>query len=895
MNQRSKIESDAIFSVGLEYGLAPSSVGAKAANLGKVMEHEFHVPSGYVVNRQALRLFLEQADLLKPVQEFIDCSPDRSLAECSQAHEKLCCQVHAVSIPGSLIDAVDPLAQKLLAGSPHGLAVRSSGIYEDSATASFAGVYRSFLGSRSLVDMWVAIRQCWCAAWAPAALQYARKMGITPEPDTMAVLVQQLIAPESAGVLFTADPQTGNPWRFVLESTFGLAEELVGAAGTVPVDKFVIEWDSSRIIERQIAEKSTTCVPGVSGVESVLLSDDLRVAPSLQDEMAIRIAKQALDIDRMFECRVDIEWAVADGEVYIVQVRPITALPTFFPHHLPSHLADRTWRPAWPYWYFNFIPGNGGNVVPPLYQGTPAVEKFDRHQLGPIKLQPDRFMGIEVEFNYHRFLAEDSRWSQAFVGNKSAEEREAYLQAYEPALRQAYLDAKRHTSPAMSAKVSNLLQGAHSAKEQIKALLWARDSVFDLGSLVGSGPAQTLFGMCIVLLRGFGSQYLPGYDTDRLLQGHHLDLDPYYPHVKILKAEKLAQYIGEGPIRNAFDSMDLQSLHVYLMKECEASPFFPAYEDYCDRFGLVPPSRSDELHLESWSEHYSVLPIVRDAMRGEGSGIEGMHEQATRRREACETEVRQMLAKMNPEVLERFEQLLDWALFWGPALNDRAWSSVPGNRVQGLWEAMCHALQKAGLVKESGDICYFTVEDLAYIAETGDVEEGRRIWERRRHEYERYDRLHAPAFLGTPPAESEPQESPSKQTAGSQPNPEPICTDIGVIIEGTRCVPGEGLGVARKIESLDEADTVTDQHVLLFTKTVQPTGVYISILLSLMLRIRGMIVQHGPSWLHHIGQIARECGVPIVQISPEDMACIPEGRKLALDGTKGTVTIIETE
>ena len=79
--------------------------------------------------------------------------------------------------------------------------------------------------------------------------------------------------------------------------------------------------------------------------------------------------------------------------------------------------------------------------------------------------------------------------------------------------------------------------------------------------------------------------------------------------------------------------------------------------------------------------------------------------------------------------------------------------------------------------------------------------------------------------------------------------------------------------------------------MLLFTKTVQLTSVYVSSLLSLMLRIRGMVVQHGPSWLHHIGQIARECGVPIVQIDPEDMARIPEGARLVLDGAKGTVTL----
>jgi len=855
------------------------------------MEHGFPVPPGFVVSRRALGLFLEQADLLDFVREYIDGSAEWSRAECSEAYEGLCSRMLAASIPQALKEEVAPLAQKLLAEATCGLAVRSSGVYEDSATASFAGVYRSFLGVRSLTDMWMAIRRCWCAAWEPSALEYARRVGVELEPDAMGVFVQQLVAAESAGVLFTADPQTGNPWRFAIESTFGLAEELVGAAGTVPVDRFVCEWDSGRIVGKEIAEKRTVCVPGVDGVESIVLEEDRKGMASLADEMVTRIARLAFEIDRAFGHRVDIEWVVVDGEVQIVQVRPITALPAFFSHHLPAHLADRTWRPTWPYWFFDFRPENEGKVVPPLYRGVPIVEKFDRHQLGPIKLQPDRFMGIEVEFNQHRYLAEDSRWSEASVSNKSAEEREAYLREYEPALREAFLEAKLRMAPEMSIRADELLQSARSVEEQVGALLWARDMVFDLGSLVGSGPAQTLFGMCITLLRDFGSQYLPDYDTDLLLQGHHPALEPYYPHLKILEAEKLAQYTGEGVVRDAFEQMEVQALHVYLMEECDVAPFLPAYEEYCDRFGLVPPSRSGELHLESWSEHYAVLPIVRDAMRGEGSGIERMHERATRQREACVAEVREMLAREESGVLERFELLHDWALFWGPALNDRSWSGVSGNRVEGLWEEMCLRLKKAGLVEQSGDICYFTVEDLAYIAETGDVEEGRRIWQRRRGEYERYDRLEAPSFLGKMPVEVEAQESSSKKTDDPESAAESVGAAVGAIIEGRGCVSGQGSGITRKIESIDQAESVTDQHVLLFTKTVQLTSVYVSSLLSLMLRIRGMVVQHGPSWLHHIGQIARECGVPIVQIDPEDMARIPEGARLVLDGAKGTVTL----
>ena len=99
----------------------------------------------------------------------------------------------------------------------------------------------------------------------------------------------------------------------------------------------------------------------------------------------------------------------------------------------------------------------------------------------------------------------------------------------------------------------------------------------------------------------------------------------------------------------------------------------------------------------------------------------------------------------------------------------------------------------------------------------------------------------------------------------------------GTVVSGRGFTPWAGSGVACKINSLDDAHVVTDQHVLLFGRTVRPTSQHGPVLLSLTLRVRGIVVQQGDFFMHHIGQIARECGVPIVDISPADMARIPNG------------------
>ncbi|MBV7334551.1 PEP/pyruvate-binding domain-containing protein [Chloroflexi bacterium TSY] len=316
----------------LQPQLEPTTIGAKSANLGKATENGFSVPPGFVVTRKALELFLQDAGLKTLVQTVLS---DENAGR-ADTYEDLCRQIHIAPVPDPLAKAVAQMADPLLAEAPGGVAVRSSGAHEDSATASFAGIYESYLGIRSIEDLWVSIKQCWCSAWSPQAIAYANRMGIALEYDSMAVLIQKLVIADSAGVLFTANPRTGNPWHFILESTFGLAQELVGSVGDVPADRFVLAWDTGDILERHIAEKPTTCVLGEFGVHSVPVSEERSVTPSLSDGMATSIAKLALDIDRVFGCRVDIEWAVADAEIHVVQVRPIYCPASFFPPLPPT-------------------------------------------------------------------------------------------------------------------------------------------------------------------------------------------------------------------------------------------------------------------------------------------------------------------------------------------------------------------------------------------------------------------------------------------------------------------------------------------------------------------------------------------------------------------------------
>jgi len=252
----------------LKPGLDPQLVGAKSANLGRTMDLGLSVPAGVILTRKVLRIFLEEVGLLEMVQRVINFT-DRDRESRAIVYNDLCEQVLTAPIPPVVAEAVIPISKTLLDKVSHGLAVRSSGVHEDSTIASFAGVYDSFLGLRSEEDLWMAIRRCWCGSWSPQAIDYARKMRIIIDVDGMAVLLQALVNADSAGVLFTADPRTGNPWQFAVESSFGLARDLVASTGTVPVDRFTFKWDTGEILEQHIARKAKCLMSGVEGVDTV--------------------------------------------------------------------------------------------------------------------------------------------------------------------------------------------------------------------------------------------------------------------------------------------------------------------------------------------------------------------------------------------------------------------------------------------------------------------------------------------------------------------------------------------------------------------------------------------------------------------------------------------------
>jgi pyruvate,water dikinase len=203
-------------------------------------------------------------------------------------------------------------------------AVRSSAVDEDGATASFAGQHETYLNIVGADAIIHAVTRCWESARSERALEYRRKQGLSVERLQLAVLVQQLVSSDISAVVFSANPVTGSRDEVMINASWGLGESIVG--GTVTPDTFIVRKSDLAIIGRTIADKQHMTVSAPGGTHEVEVPRFLRTQSSLNDEQVCEMARLALTLEATMEHPVDIECASADGELYLLQCRPITTL-----------------------------------------------------------------------------------------------------------------------------------------------------------------------------------------------------------------------------------------------------------------------------------------------------------------------------------------------------------------------------------------------------------------------------------------------------------------------------------------------------------------------------------------------------------------------------------------
>ena len=294
--------------------------GGKAANLGELTRAGLPVPPGFVVLTEAYWAYIAEHQLHDQISALAAESDDPA------GYDEAAAQIKAL-FEDEVSDTLrTEIAEAYAAlGEDVPVAVRSSATAEDLSEASFAGQQDTFLNVRGLDDLLVAVGDCWASLWTARAMAYRARQGIDPATVSLAVVVQQMVDAQSAGVMFTANPSNGRRDETVISAAWGLGESVV--SGAVNTDNIVVRTSDGTIVSNEVADKAVMSVYAEQRTQERPVPADQRKRPVLSEAEVAELAAYGTRIENHYGTPQDIEWARADGNFWILQARPITALP----------------------------------------------------------------------------------------------------------------------------------------------------------------------------------------------------------------------------------------------------------------------------------------------------------------------------------------------------------------------------------------------------------------------------------------------------------------------------------------------------------------------------------------------------------------------------------------
>ena len=297
-------------------------VGGKGANLGELSRIEgIRVPAGFCVTTDAFRRIMAEAPSIDDrLDRLSRLKPDdREAIRALSAEIRR--TIEGIAIPDDLAAAITRALARL--GEQAAYAVRSSATAEDLPTASFAGQQDTYLNVVGPAAILQHVSRCWASLFTERAVTYRLRNGFDHRKVHMAVVVQQMVFPQAAGILFTADPVTGNRKVASVEASFGLGEALV--SGLVNADVYKVR--DGEVVAKTVATKQLAIhASPAGGTQEQAIEPERQEQPALTDAQVVRLAQLGRRIEAHFGRPQDIEWCLVDDDFQIVQSRPITTL-----------------------------------------------------------------------------------------------------------------------------------------------------------------------------------------------------------------------------------------------------------------------------------------------------------------------------------------------------------------------------------------------------------------------------------------------------------------------------------------------------------------------------------------------------------------------------------------
>ncbi|MFP4005260.1 MAG: phosphoenolpyruvate synthase [Candidatus Hadarchaeia archaeon] len=302
--------------------------GGKGASLGEMIGAGLPVPPGFAVTAQAYGKFVEEEGIIEEINELLAKVDVDDSDELHETGEKIRNMIMEAKMPedikDDIVEAYKELSER--SGGEVSVAVRSSATAEDMPDASFAGQQETYLHISGDEDLLHYVQKCWASLFTDRAIFYREKNDYAHDDVLISVPVQKMVNSEKAGVMFTSHPSTGDKSQLVIEANWGLGETVV--SGSVTPDTYVVDKETGEILQTTIGSKEEMIVrdPDKGKTMDKSTPQEKREAQVIDEEEAKILAELGRKLEDHYGRPQDSEWAVEDGEIYLVQSRPITVL-----------------------------------------------------------------------------------------------------------------------------------------------------------------------------------------------------------------------------------------------------------------------------------------------------------------------------------------------------------------------------------------------------------------------------------------------------------------------------------------------------------------------------------------------------------------------------------------
>ncbi|MGP3781659.1 phosphoenolpyruvate synthase [Bacillus sp. 4A_MP3] len=300
----------------------PLLVGGKGLHLGELSKIQgIQVPEGFCVTTAGYQKAIEQNETLQALLDQLTMLKVENRDQIGEVSKKIRQTIMETEIPSDVVKAVACHLSRF--GEKHAYAVRSSATAEDLPHASFAGQQDTYLNITGVDAILQHISKCWASLFTDRAVIYRMQNGFDHSQVYLSVIIQKMVFPQASGILFTADPMTGNRKLLSIDAGFGLGEALV--SGLVSADCYKVQ--DGQIVDKRIETKKLAIYGRKEGgTETQEIALDQQKIQTLTDEQILQLARIGRQIEAHFGQPQDIEWCLDRDTFYIVQSRPITTL-----------------------------------------------------------------------------------------------------------------------------------------------------------------------------------------------------------------------------------------------------------------------------------------------------------------------------------------------------------------------------------------------------------------------------------------------------------------------------------------------------------------------------------------------------------------------------------------